>query len=69
MRRESQTHRVAGTGDGLHRLGGRSGLKTNFGGVAERVNARSDDKTISVRQARVSTEPSGANHAGENKYP
>jgi hypothetical protein len=34
-RRESQTHRVAGTGDGLHRLGGGSGLKTNFGGVAE----------------------------------
>jgi hypothetical protein len=26
---------VAGTGDGLHRLGGGSGLKTNFGGVAE----------------------------------
>ena len=39
------------------------------GGVAEKVDARSDDKTISVRQARVSTEPSGANHAGENKYP
>lgn len=27
LRRESRTHRVAGTGDGLHRLGGGSGLK------------------------------------------
>jgi len=27
-------NKVAGTGGGLHRLGGRSGLKTNFGGVA-----------------------------------